>query len=222
MLRMLRQSSLFILPVLLLSLGGCSVFGVATKGELEAAIDREDNLRAAAEVQFEQLAGQLADAREDLSALEQRLAPRLADLDSSMVRTERDVAQTTQQWREVQALVVSDLDSVRTRLADMSGEVAAMNRGVTAVRATASSAAQQSREAMRRQYETLQQERDHLLGRLHDLEAQLATWPSQADSLTGGLAESTRYGTGGTSEAGTVIIRPAIAPEQRDQAPSRR
>lgn len=209
MLRMLRQSSLFILPVLLLSLGGCSVFGVATKGELEAAIDREAELRAATEVQ-------LAATRQDMAAFEQRLAPRLADLDSSMVRTEREVARTTQQWREVQALMVSDLDSVRARLADMSGDVAAMNRGMTVVRATASSAEQQSREAMRRQYETLQQERDHLLGRLRDLEARLATWPAQADSLAGGLAASPRRGAG---EDGTVIIRPASAPEQRDQAP---
>jgi uncharacterized protein involved in exopolysaccharide biosynthesis len=209
MLRSLRLSSFFILPVLLLSLGGCSVFGVATKGELEAAIDREAELRAA----------QLADARQDMAALEQRLAPRLADLDSSMVRTEREVARTTQQWREVQALVVSDLDSVRARLADMSGDVAAMSRGMTVVRATASSAEQQSREAMRRQYETLQQERDHLLGRLRDLEARLATWPSQADSLAGVQAESPRRGAG---EDGTVIIRPASAPEQRDRAPSRR
>jgi chromosome segregation ATPase len=219
MLRSLRQSSFFILPVLLLALGGCSVFGVATKGELEAAIDREAELRAATEVQLEQLTAQLADAREDMAALEQRLAPRLADLDSSMVRTEREVARTTQQWREVQALVVSDLDSVRARLADMSGDVAAMNRGMTVVRATASSAEQQSREAMRRQYETLQQERDHLLGRLRDLEARLATWPAQADSLADGLAASPRRGAG---EDGTVIIRPASASEQPEPVPPRR
>jgi len=215
---------------LILLLGGCSVFGVATKDELSAAMQQEAAANAATEARLAEIGDQVAVARAELERVERRLQPRIAGLDSAMTRTEDRVARATQEWRSLQALMAADLDSVRVELDVVTGEVAAMSRGMTSVRegmtlvrARATTAEEQSRESLRRQFETLQRERDHLLARLQDLEARLAAWPARDDSLRAAAAASEDAASEEPEpgrQQGTIEIRPVVTPE-RDQTPPR-
>ncbi len=228
MLRILTTS--IVLIILTAVLGGCSVFGVATKSELESAMRQEAIAQRETESRLADLSDRLADAREAVGAVERRLQPRLAALDSAMARTEQNVARSTQQWQSVQALLAADMDSVRVELDGVAGEVAAMSRGVASVRegmtlvsARASSAQDQSREALRRQQQALEREREHLLARLQDLESRLATWPALEDSVPAGSGQPRQPAAGtdaapATGDAGTVEIRPTVTPE-RDATP---
>jgi chromosome segregation ATPase len=225
MLRILLIS--VVLIPLIIALGGCSVFGVATKNELEAAMSQQSVAQRETEARVTELTERLGEARDAVREVEKRLEPRLTALDSAMARTEQTVDRATQQWQSVQALLAADLDSVRAELAGISGEVAAMQRGVdamrqgmTSVRAQATSAQVRSREALRQQYEDLERERALLLGQLQDLEARLAAWPALTDSLdaiapAGGADAGAATPEPGAGEPqGTVDIRPAIEPEQ--------
>lgn len=71
------------LPVLF-ALGGCSLFGIATKGNLE-------DLKVEQQAQNEQMAAQLAGISNDLSAVENELKTSLAQLDSDMVQARESI-----------------------------------------------------------------------------------------------------------------------------------
>ena len=70
----LRGVLLVLLVPVLFALGGCSLFGIATKGNLE-------DLRVEQEARDQQTAAQLAEISQDLNAVESRLSDSMAQLD---------------------------------------------------------------------------------------------------------------------------------------------
>jgi len=74
---------LVLLPALLL-LGGCSLFGVATKGNLEDAV-------AAQEARDQQTAAQMAEISRDINEVEQQLNTTLSQLDNDVEQIRQSV-----------------------------------------------------------------------------------------------------------------------------------
>jgi hypothetical protein len=73
----LRGALLMLLVPGLFALGGCSLFGIATKGNLE-------DLRVEQEARDERTAAQLAGISQDLNAVENRLADQMAQVDADV------------------------------------------------------------------------------------------------------------------------------------------
>ena len=75
----LRGALLVLLLPVLLMLGGCSLFGIATKGNLE-------DLKVEQEARDEQMAAQLTGISNDLTAVENELKTSVAQLDTDVVQ----------------------------------------------------------------------------------------------------------------------------------------
>jgi chromosome segregation ATPase len=73
----LRGALLLLLVPALFALGGCSLFGIATKGNLE-------DLRVEQEARDQRTATQLAEISQDLNAVESRLSDSMAQLDQDV------------------------------------------------------------------------------------------------------------------------------------------
>lgn len=80
----LRGALLVLLLPVLLMLGGCSLFGVATKGNLE-------ELQVEQQAQNEQMATQLAGISNDLTAVENELKTNMAQLDTDVVQLQESM-----------------------------------------------------------------------------------------------------------------------------------
>ena len=73
----LRGALLVLALPALFALGGCSLFGIATKGNLE-------DLRVEQEARDQRTATQLAEISQDLNAVESRLSDEMAQMDASV------------------------------------------------------------------------------------------------------------------------------------------
>jgi len=207
---MIRIASLILLLAALAALSGCSVFGIATKGELETAIQQEAVQQRELEASLADLSEELEASRADLAALDRRLRPRLASLDSALAENTEQVAAATRQWNAMQAALVLHLDSLSTEYRLLGRDVAVVREGITTVGAQAAKARVASRQAMQIHYETLIEERDRLLEQLEALDQRLQTWPTPADSTAAvpdGITAAAR------PEAGKIDIR-VVTPEQ--------
>ena len=80
--RDIARAILFSCAVLVFA--GCSVFGVATKGELEAQQARWEDRETALVAQTEDLRRDLEDVTRDLETYEKELEPRLASMQSEL------------------------------------------------------------------------------------------------------------------------------------------
>ena len=100
-----------------------SVFGIATKSELEAAMAREAQTQRVVEGRLEALDGRLATVAEDLDRFEQRLQPELVRLDSTVARNAREMELITARWAGVREQLKADVDSLRASHALVMDEV---------------------------------------------------------------------------------------------------
>ncbi len=161
---MIRFASQILLVILLAALSGCSVFGIATKGELEAAMQQEAVHQRELEARLASLDQDIEASREEMAALDRRMAD------------------ATSQWAAMQAALVSHFDSLRTEFVTLDRDLDLVSQGVTTASAQAAQAQLDSRKAMRIQYETLLDDRDRLMRQLESLDMRLEAWPAGADT----------------------------------------
>jgi chromosome segregation ATPase len=206
---MIRAPLIILITLTLTVLAGCSVFGIATKGELEAAIRQEDADQRELAGRIAALDEQLEAARRELSAMDARMQPRLAALDSAVEASEQRVSAATRQWTAMQASMVTHLDSLQTEVALVSRDMDMVRQGMDLASAQASLAHRNSKQAMQVHYEVLNEERLRLEQRLLELDSRLQAWPTEQDSLE---ALAAPVATAEPSE-GKIDIR-IIEPEQ--------
>lgn len=203
---MIRIASLVLL---LAALSGCSVFGVATKSELETALQQEAVQQKELEARLAELDDKLSGSQKDLALLDQQLRPQLAAHDSALAATDAKVAAATQH----QARLVAHIDSLRTEYVTLDRDVDVVRQGMTTVTARAAKAQADSRQAIQIQYESLLDERDQLQRQLEALDQRLQTWPVPADTVVvpDGIAAAAEPAP--SSEAGKIDIR-VVTPEE--------
>lgn len=90
-----RISLVLVLLPALFFLGGCSLFGIATKGNLEEAV-------AAQEAQNQQTASQLAEMSNDLSAIDTKLTDDLARIDGNVTQMRQTIVAAQQALQSIQ------------------------------------------------------------------------------------------------------------------------
>jgi chromosome segregation ATPase len=210
-----RLALLIPITLLLGALAGCSVFGIATRSDLEEAIRQED-------ADQRELAGRITDvneqveaARRELAAVDARLRPRLASLDSAVAANDERVAAATRQWTAMQAAMVTHLDSLQTEVILVSRDMDLVRQGMDLAAAQAAVAHRNSRQAMQVHYEVLNAERLRLQERLLELDQRLGEWPADQDSLVSGAVPA----AAADEPAGRIDIR-VIEPEQAAGATS--
>ena len=165
------------------ALTGCSVLGIATKGDLEAAMQQEAVEMHEVELRLAALDEQLTVARSEISAVDRRLQPRLAALDSALAGNTERLSAATRHWTALQAVMVVHLDSLQTEFALVERDIMAMRAGMTLATAQAVQANANSQRAMQTHFDNLTRERDRLQQRLLELDQSLEAWPAELDSL---------------------------------------
>jgi len=173
---------LMTLIVLSVALSGCSVFGIATKTELEAAISEENEDQRALAERIDTLNGNLSAARRELADLDNRLRPRLAAMDSALAQNDAMVKETKAQWDAMQASMMANLDTIRAEVAVMDQSMGSMREGMVLVTGQAALAHSRSEDAMQAHYDSMLLERNHLQTKLMELEHRLQTWQAEADA----------------------------------------
>lgn len=152
----MRKTLRYLLPILLLGfLSGCSVFGIATKGDL-----KRQNEELSQNMADQQAAtnDQLANVAGRMEAMNTELNTAMADLDSRHEATASELADVRVHFEMIQGqlqLALADLESV----ADV------------ATRAEAG-----SRHAIQMQQDAVTAERERLRERLQDLDNQISSW----------------------------------------------
>ena len=139
------------------ALAGCSVFGIATKGDLESRIERQDeDLARRLDAQSAALDNRLAAVSGRLVAMDRELDDAVDDLSDRSRRNEVAVTE------------------VRTRFESIQGQLQLALADLASVAAAAERAEAGSRQALRIHRDTLVAERDRLQDRLRELDVQLA------------------------------------------------
>ncbi len=159
----MRKTLRYLLPILLLGfLSGCSVFGIATKGDLNRQNEElSQNLaaqQAATNDQMDQSAEQLANVAGRLEAMNAETNTAMAEMDSRHQATASELADMRIHFEMIQGqlqLALADLESV----ADV------------ATRAEAG-----SRQAVQMHQDATRAERERLRERLQDLDNQISSW----------------------------------------------
>jgi len=169
----------------LIALSGCSVFGIATKTELEAAISEENEDQRALAERIDTLNANLSAARRELADLDDRLRPRLAAMDSALAENEAMVKETTAQWNAMQVAMIANLDTIRAEVAVMEQSMGSMREGMLLVTGQAAAAHSRSEDAMQAHYDSMLLERNHLQTKLMELEQRLQTWQAEAEAMNG-------------------------------------
>jgi chromosome segregation ATPase len=192
-------------------LSGCSVFGVATRSELEAAVQQQSAAR-------ERTEGRVEDLADDLESLERTLRPRLASLDSALVRTTAEVAMVTERWEGLRTTMASELDTlasnqeqvwlqlsrVRNGLATAQEQLGLARDDLDVVSDLTDLAGRRSQRALTLHADGLRWERDRLRDRLVALERRLQDLDrALADSAAAASADS----VGGKIEIRDVSLR---------------
>lgn len=186
---MQRTTAWIGLGAMLITLGGCSVFGIATKDELDQAMQREAAQQRILEDRLDAAQNRLAAVREDLDSLGQRLGPQIADLaggiddlaaDLEAVRERMAVASA--EWSSLRNTMIADLDTLNLAYDRMQQDVVSVRTGIDTVALRAARAELRSREALRIHYDNLVAERERLLLRLQELDAHLQELESESDT----------------------------------------
>ncbi len=184
-----RSLTLAAILIIVITASGCSVFGVATRNDLDTALLQEATARQRTEVRLESLDLRLADLAADLADLDRRLRPRLASLDSALIRTSAEVAMVTERWSDLRDDLTADLDSLYAGYDVVLDEVAAVRGNLLAaqgelldVGVRADVARDRSRQAVQLHRDALQWERERLQRRLVDLERRLQGLDAAVDS----------------------------------------
>jgi chaperonin cofactor prefoldin len=212
---MTRITISILITILVGVLSGCSVFGIATKSELEAAMAREAQSQRVVEGRLEALDGRLATVAEDLDRFEQRLQPELVRLDSTVARNAREMELITARWAGVREQLKADVDSLRASHALVMDEVVWLRddldlaRGdITRMGARADHARLRSQQALQIHYDTIVRERARLERRLLDLDQRLAELSAiGADSTVTVPLDSGPVPEESTEDEGKVEIR---------------
>jgi len=212
---MKRITTTALLLLVLLAVGGCSVFGIATRGELEEAMNREAVQQRVVEDRLDALQRRLATTQEELETIDQRLTPQVTALDAQVTEVATDMETARLQWAAVRDALIAQLDSMQTEYAVLRTDVIMMRDGFGAVTADAQDAQVRSREAMQIHYDKTLAERHHLMMQLEQLDLELAAWqtdPAAMEPLTDPAAEQEIVPTSApVGDEGRVIITPAGA-----------
>jgi len=152
----MRTTYRYLLPVLLLGfVSGCSVFGIATKGDLKA---QNEELTQSMAAQQQTLDDSLARVTGQLEAMESELYAAVADLDTRSQANATELAQARVRFETIQG-------QVQLALADLA------TVGEAASRAEAG-----SRQAVQMHHDAQVAERQRLQDRLRELETQINAW----------------------------------------------
>lgn len=182
---------IFTLLVLITSTG-CSVFGVATRNELDAALLQERAERQQTDARLEALGQRLELVADQLEDLDRRLRPRLASLDSALIRTAAEVAMVTERWDALRTELTSDLDSLNAGYDAVLVDLAAIQNDLGVASVSARDARSRSERALQLHRDAISWERDRLQRRLHDLESRLLELDAVTDSSEVSLPEPPR------------------------------
>lgn len=155
------MAGMVMVPLIFL-LGGCSVFGVATKGDLSKLAQANAEAERDLQERLQVLNTQLADISRDLSDIEQRMEPRLTRLETDL--------------EDMEIGLRADLATVRSDVEVMNADVIRFQSSLTSVSTKADLATSQSQQAMQVHYETLVDERQQLLRRLDVLDERIRNW----------------------------------------------
>jgi chromosome segregation ATPase len=206
----------------LFAVGGCSVFGIATKDELDEAMRREAASQRILEDRMAALENRIASAREALEALDARIAPQIAEMNTEMNRLTQDVNFATEQWEAMRLGLVDDIATLRGEFDLVEAEVLGVREGIDLATSQAQLANNQSQEALQVHYDNLLAERARLQGRLAELEERLQAWDEERAAQAAAPDQIILEPAGAaaadptpveTEEAGKIEIR-AVTPEQ--------
>ena len=213
------------LTIMLLSalLGGCSVFGVATKGELEELERRDDAEERALTQRIAALDDRLARIDQNLTTIEQGLDDRIAGLESEAQRLDQDLTASKNQLLEINTALRAEFAQIRGDVQITLTDLQEARRDIEVAASTASRASADSRQALELQYSTLQDERSRLAQRLGRIDEVIASWqslpPEQVEAvaqnpvvpeLSDDPAESDKPAESGEpAESGKIVIKPA-------------
>jgi len=165
-----------ILVPLILLLGGCSVFGVATKGDLSKVAQENADSQRDLQERLQVLSSQLADISRDLSDIEQRMEPRLTRLETDLQKLEQDYETSYKELVDLEMGLKLELANIRSDFEVMNADVVRVQASMADVSSRAELASSQSEQALQAYYESLVEERQRLLRRLDDLDAKIRKW----------------------------------------------
>jgi hypothetical protein len=231
---MQKITTLFSLGILVLALGGCSVFGIATQDDLDEALRNEAAQRRMMEDRLAALQNRLETVRDEIDSFSERFGPQITAMDAEIDTMAADLDDVyagmeaaSQQWDTLRSGMIADLDSLRAEFDGMQQEIVAVRSGVDSVTVHAEQAALRSREAIRVHYENLLAERERLTLRLQELDGHLQTLqPGEGAADGEGTLQSASpesnaaaLPAGGRSdtavETGRIEIR-AVTPERTE------
>ncbi len=189
---MRRITSFILIPILTILVGGCSVFGIATKGELEAAMEREAQAQRVMETRLAEVDGRLASVAEQIDAFESSLRPRLARIDSTSQKNAAEMALINARWSGVRDQLRANVDSLRASHGRVIDEVTWLRNDLdlarddlTRVGARTEIARTRSQQALQIHHDTIMRERERLEARLLELDGRLDQLSAiRADSTT--------------------------------------
>jgi len=150
-----------LLPVLLvmgLALGGCSVFGVATKGNLE---DLEEQQRA----QYQELGRRV-----------QQVDIVMNDIEADLRGVENRLTQQVEANQQQTAALEKDVEDIVGRFQTALGDLQVIRSDIEFVAGRADRAAIDSRQSLRMHKDVMLKERDHLLQRLEHIDQLMRDW----------------------------------------------
>jgi archaellum component FlaC len=155
-----------VLVPLIFLLGGCSVFGIATKGDLSKLAQANAEAEREMQDQLQVLSTQLADISKDISDLEQRMEPRLTRLETDLENMEVGMR--------------ADLANIRSDVEIMNADVIRFQSNLSNVSNKADLATYQSEQALQVHYDTLVDERQQLLRRMDVLDERIRNWNARS------------------------------------------
>jgi hypothetical protein len=179
---MKRIAGFSLLPLLLILLGGCSVFGVATKGDLDDIAEQEALARQQMHQRIGALNDKLADIGQDLAEIERRLEPRLTSLETEVQGLDQDVAANQQKILDMELGMRGDLDRVRDDMQVVTGDMQQVRVGMVEVSSQARRASSISEQMFQAEYDEMIEERARLVDQLEDLDARIQNWRLQIES----------------------------------------
>ena len=187
---------------LLTALAGCSVFGVATKSDLNDLASQEAASTRASQQRLEALEDRLVGISADVRALD----PRLMEMETDVERIDADIAQAKQQLLDIDV--------------GLRGEVGKIRGEMDWVKQAATIASEHSNRALKVQYESLLQERDRLGTRLAVLDTLILQWRRDFERIQNARPDTvTGVAEVDTSEVDNLEVdNPEIVPEQPDPA----
>jgi len=173
---MKRLTGFVILMPLMFSLGGCSVFGVATKGDLDKLAQEDAQARQMLVQRIERVNDQLASIAQNLEDIERRMEPRLTDLETNVQQLDQQVASSQQQLLDLELGLRTDLDQVRNDVQVVYDDMQFVRTEMNSVTGDVQMASQRSQQALEAHYYTMIDERERLVAYLATLDEKIEKW----------------------------------------------